>query len=197
MKKILAVILAAVMTFTMCACGTKADENSGITNPLTECTQEELLETTGFDLVAPDGAENISYAYIAVEEEEPIAQLQFTVDGKEYCYRAQSTGATSIMNSVGDDGFYMAEDLLGALNEGVNVGAALSGLNYEWKASATIDISYCEGVAAFNEGDAGFVAWLDVAPGVLYSLSMEDDCNQDLLMNMAESIFVPVQGDAE
>lgn len=197
MKKILATLVAVILAFTMCACGNKAGDGAEITNPVTECTYDEMFDKTGIDINAPEDAEDVVYAYIEMENADPIGQVEFTVEGKEYCYRAQSTAATSIMNSIGDDGFYMAENILNALNEGVNVGAALSGLNYEWKASATIDIGHCEGIAAFNDGAAGFVSWLDVAPGILYSLGMEDGCNQDLLMTMAEEIFVPVQGDAE
>ena len=196
MKKLLVTLLALVMAFTMCACGNKTDGEE-IANPVTECSYDEMFEKTGIPINAPEGAEDVAYAYIDMENADPIGQVVFTVDGKTYCYRAQSTGATSIMDSVGEDGFYLEENLQNALNEGVNVGAALSGMNYEWKAGASIDINYCDGVAAFNDGKAGFVAWLDVVPGILYSLGMEDDCSQDLLMNMAESIFVPVQGDAE
>lgn len=197
MKKILVTLLAVIMVFAMCSCSSKADDGLEIANPVTECSYDEMFSKTGIEIKAPENAEDVAYAYIEMENADPIGQVEFTVEGKRYCYRAQPTAATSIMNSIGDDGFYMAEDILDALNEGVNVGATLSGLNYEWKASATIDIGYCEGIAAFNEGAAGFVSWLDVVPGILYSLGMDDGCSQDILMTMAEDIFVPVQGNAE
>lgn len=198
MKKLFAILLAAVMVFAMCACGDKsAEEESQVANPITECTYDEMLEKTGIDIKAPDNAEDIQYSYIESEDSEIIAQVSFELNDEEFCYRAQPTAATSIMTSVGEDGLYMADDLAAALNEGVNIGAQLSGLNYKWKASASIDIQHCEGVAAFNEDEVGFVSWLDVVPGVLYSLSMDDDANQDVLMNTAEQIFVPLQGDAE
>ncbi len=199
MKKFLVLVLSAMMVFAMCACGAKEEEqpDAGLPNPVTECTQAELLEATGFDLVAPEGAENVAYSYISAEGEETIAQMIFTVDGKEYCYRAQPTAITSLTRSVAGDENASADSLTEALQNAVGIGAALSGLNYEWEGMATVDVSYCEGVTATNEGKAGFITWLDVAPGILYSLGMNDGCTQDLLINMADAVFVPVQGDAE
>ena len=196
MKKLLVVMLSLMMVFAMCACGAKEEEPSGVANPVHECTAEEMLEVTGFELAAPEGAENAACAYIEIENEEPIAQLSFTLDGNEFCYRAQSTGATSIMSVKEEDEYTSIEDLTAALNDGTQIGAKLSGLNYEWSACATVDVDYCEGICAWNEGEAGFITWLDVAPGVLYSLGMNNGCNQELLMSTAESIFVPVQGNA-
>ena len=194
MKKFLVIMLSAMMVFAMCACGTKEEEEStGLPNPVTECTYEELIENGFVDIKAPENAEDVQYSYIAVDGEETIAQVTFAIDGNEFCYRAQPTGITSIMSN--NDGTEVSVDkLLEALNEGTQIGAALSGLNYEWEGCATIDVDYCNGVCAFNEGDAGFIAWLDVAPGILYSLGMNDGCTQDLLMDTADAIFVPVQG---
>ena len=199
MKKLLVIMLSAMMVFAMCACGAKEEKpDSGLTNPVTECTQEELLEVTGLELAAPPEADNVVYSYITVEGQEPIAQVTFTVIEDEYCYRAQPTAVTSIMSGIDEKGEVItAESIQDALESGINIGATLSGMNYEWKACATVDVQYCEGICAFNEGKAGFISWLDVVPGILYSLSMDDGCAQDNLMNLAEAIFVPVQGDAE
>ena len=182
MKKLLVTLLAVIMAFAMCACGETAEEepSAGLANPVTECTAEEMLEATGFNLAAPENATDVRYFYISAEGLEPIAQVQFTVNDNEYCYRAQATAETEIMKSI---------------DTATEAGNTLSGLNYEWKAGAMVDVSYCEGVCAFNEGSAGFVSWLDVVPGVLYSLGMNDHCTQDTLLDMAESIFVPLQGD--
>lgn len=192
MKKLLVVLLSLMMVFAMCACGAK-EESSEIANPVTECTYDELIEMGCVDIKAPENAEDVQYSYIAVEGEETIAQVTFAIDGNEFCYRAQPTGITSIMSNV--DGTEVSMDqLLEALNAGTQMGAALSGLNYEWGACATVDVSYCDGLCAFNAGDAGFITWLDVAPGILYSLGMNDGCAQNLLEDTAAAIFVPVQG---
>ena len=199
MKKFSVAMLAVVMAFAMCACGNKTgEESTEVENPVTECTYEELLEKTGLDIAAPEKAEDVTYAYIAIEGAEPIAQVEFTLDDQEYCYRAQATAATSIMTEIDADGQLVAADTLEeALKSGISIGATLSGLNYDWEACASIDIAHCDGIAAFNDGKAGFVAWLDVAPGILYSLGVNDNCSQDELMKMAEAVFVPMQGDVE
>lgn len=193
MKKFLVVMLSMVMVFAMCACGAKEESSSGMPNPVTECTYEELIEKGCVDIKAPENAEAVQYSYIEADGQETIAQVVFTVDGKEFCYRAQPTDITSIMSNV--DGTEVSLDKIQeALNAGTQIGAALSGLNYDWECCATVDVSYCDGICAFNDGDAGFITWLDVAPGILYSLGMTGDCTQDLLMDTAAAIFVPVQG---
>ena len=195
MKKFLVAMLAITMVFAMCACGEKKEEEpTGVANPVVECTYDELIENGCVDIKAPDNATEVKYSYIQVEGEEPISQVTFELDDEEFCYRAQPTGATSIMAGIEDDGFVNAESITDAIESGINVGATLSGLHYDWKTFASVDVQYCEGICAWNEDEAGFIAWLDVAPGIVYSLGMDDDCEQDLLMNTAEAIFVPVQG---
>lgn len=192
MKKFLVVVMSLMMVFTMCACGAK-EESNVVVNPVTECTYEELIEHGCVDIKAPENAEDVQYSYIEAEGLETIAQVTFSVDGNEFCYRAQPTAITSIMtNSDGTE--VSLEQLQEAMNAGTQIGAALSGLNYEWECFATVDVDYCSGICVFNKGDAGFITWLDVAPGILYSLGMNDGCAQNLLEDTAAEIFVPVQG---
>lgn len=196
MKKLLVVLLSVMMVFSMCACGAKEEEqpDAGLPSPITECTQEELVEATGIELAAPPEADNVAYSYITIPDQEPIAQVTFTVIEDDYCYRAQPTAATSIMTGIDEQGLTVAEDIQEAIQSGINIAATLTGMNYEWKSFASVDVQHCEGICAFNEGKEGFIAWLDVAPGILYSLSMDKGCTQDHLMTMANAIFVPAQG---
>lgn len=207
MKKLLAIMMSLAMVFAMCACS-KTEEpaeepSAGMVNPVHECTYEELVQTTGLDIKAPADAEDVVYSYIEADGIETIAQVQFEYKDMDFCYRAQSTGATSIMSDVADDGFVEAEDLVKSLADGINVGEVLSGMQNNWSASAAVDVFPAgdneagrEGICAWNEGEAGFISWLDVVPGILYSLSIDDDCTQDALMNTANEIFVPMQGEA-
>ena len=191
MKKIIVLVLAFAMVFTLCACGSK--KSAGMPNPIHECSREELMEATGIVLDAPEGATDASYLYIDTDPR--ISQVTFKLDGKEYCYRAQPTNALSISSSAnGTDA--SGADLLKSLNDCTNVGAVLSGMHNEWKSAALVDLaSSREGVVAFNDGKDGFIAWLDVVPGVLYSLSMDKGASQDLLMDTADACFVPLQGE--
>lgn len=194
MKKITAMLLALVLVFGLCACGSKEQPSASLANPVHEGTLDEVMAATGIILDVPENATEVVYAYI--DADYPISQVTFRLDGKDYCYRAQPTSALSITDSVGDVNSD-AEDLMKALSDCTNVGAVLSGMHYEWKSAALVDLeSSREGVVAFNEGKEGFIAWLDVVPGVLYSLSMDNGATQDLLMTTADACFVPLQGNA-
>lgn len=181
MKKILVLLMAMMMTLAMCACGNDAaEETSEVANPVHECTQQEMLEVTGMSLDAPEGATDVEYGYIE-NGEEPIAEVEFEFNDIDYCYRAQSTGETSL----GTD-----------MSKAIETGSALAGLNYEFKAGALVDAPQGrEGIYAYNEGKAGFICWLDVVPGVLYSLSVEEDASIAALLDFAETVFVPMQGE--
>lgn len=196
MKKILVVMLALMMTIVMCACGnTTSEETSEVANPVHECTKQEMLEATGMDIDAPEGATDVEYAYID-NDEAPIAQVEFELNDQDFCYRAQSTAITSLVADISEEEFVPEEDLQKSLDDAVATGAALAGLNFKWTGCASVDVPASrDGVYALNEGDEGFIAWLDVVPGVLYSLSVEDDATIDLLLDSAELVFVPMQGE--
>ena len=202
MKKILVLVVAIAMTFAMCSCGKKSSEE--VVNPVHECTYDELVKKTGIDILIPNGAEEGVYAYIdGKNAEDVIAQATFKFDGDTYCYRAQSTAKTSIMANVDSDSESAASELAKALESGTNIGAALSGMHFKWECSATVDVHSSQdsqiikdAICAWNEGKEGFITWLDVVPGYLYSLSMDKNCTQDKLMKMADTIFVPMQGNA-
>jgi len=197
-KKFLAILLALVFAFAMCACGDDADDDgqTGVANPIVETDQAGILEATGIEIAAPEGAEDVEYSYIKGTEDgqQPIAQVEFEFEDNDYCYRIQMTDQLSMYGGEPGEEANL-EELMKTLNDGTNVGAQLSGMYYEWEASGTTVVDYCDGVFAFNQGDEGFISWLDVVPGALYCLSMEDDCTQDLLDQMAAKLFVPMQGD--
>jgi len=201
LKKLLALMLALVFAFAMCACGDvddvdDDDAQTGIANPIVESTQQGVLEATGIEIAAPEGATDVEYSYCEKTEDYlGFAEVEFEYQDNDYCYRIQMTDQLSMYGGEpGEDA--EVGDILATLNDGTNIGAALAGMYYEWKAGGTTVVDYCDGVFALNEGEEGFIAWLDVVPGALYSLSMDDDCTQDLLDQMAKMIFQPMQGDA-
>ena len=196
MKKFSALFLAALLLLTLCACGNKQEEEpfAGMPNPIHECTKNELVEATGIALDAPEGAQDVAYSYISHVTITPISQVQFKLDGKKFCYRAQPTSFTSIQANVDENA--SSEDLFAAIKDCTNIGASLSGMYYNWESICLNDIAGSrEAIVAFNEGKEGFISWLDVVPGILYSLSVDTKAGQDLLIDTAELCFVPTQGD--
>lgn len=204
MKKLLSIFLVLAMAFAMTACGKeKAEESeeagvSTVSNPIQKCeSADELNQTVGIVLDAPKGAKDVQYQYIVDKEGKPeIGEVIFTLDGKQYDYRAKFVGDTSLVDSkVESDENASAEELSGALDGVITKWQEMAGIYSKFKASASVDMKNMSAVAAFNEGKDGFIVWLDVAPGIAYTLSMDNDCTQDLLMKTAEKCYVPSQGD--
>jgi hypothetical protein len=42
---------------------------------------------------------------------------------------------------------------------------------------------------------SGKLVWFDVVPGLLYSLTMSDGASQSALLDMAQQLYTPAQGD--
>ena len=92
MKKLTALLLAALMVFALCACGgndepAEPEGNTQIANPMVEVDEIELQNALGVVLSAPDGAENVKYFLI----DGSLGEVQFDYNGASYNYRAQKT----------------------------------------------------------------------------------------------------------
>lgn len=203
LKKILVVALAVMMAFAMCACGNKSEEaaeteeTDGVANPFVEVENtDELCQATNVSLDAPEGAENVSYCYCKNEDGSiDFAQVKFTYDGDVYCYRCKDAGAvTDITVTIEENG--NAGDLMAQLQDCSNIGAALAGMYYDWEGGGLITVQNRDGVFALNEGGPGFIAWIDVVPGFLYSLSTDKGATQQKLMDVADKTFVEMQGNS-
>lgn len=139
-----------------------------IANPVQEVSYEELIEQTGISLKTPADAENV--VYTVINSETMIAQVKFSLNGKEYCYRACATSEFEAMD--------------------------ISGLYYEWTATEEIEVNYCAGKMHEREGMC-VVTWIDIAPGINYTLSCEKDAVKEEILALVEDLFVEVQGDSE
>lgn len=84
-KKAGAIAVALVLIFLFASC--KQERNSQIPNPIVEVKGSEDFQPLGVVLTAPQGGEDTRYSIIA----ETIAQIQFTLDGRAYTYRAAKT----------------------------------------------------------------------------------------------------------
>ena len=138
-------------------------------------TAHEIMETMGLSMnVAPDGAENILYYTVSVEgstgELLQAAGTSFQLDGLRYDYRTASTG------------MFEVQDLSGQKDAA-----------YENQSQA--ELGWCMADLYWNEGGTGKILWLDLAPGLVYSLSVENGASEAVLLGMAETLFTPVQDD--
>lgn len=144
----------------------EADSQLSIANPVEQMSREELAEASGIDLAKPEAAEEIVYSLITLSDNNPIAQMNFTLDGHELCLRAQSmTGE-------------IAQDI--------------SGMYYNWETTEHVFVSRNYAVV-YLCSDVGYIKWLDGQQGIQYSLSMTKGAGRDILIELAEAVFQPSQ----
>ena len=187
MKRFVIALTAIMMVFVLAACSSSQGQKTGgqqIANPMEESTQQGLVDATGIDLPAPEGATDVKYFLYKVEN--PIAEMRFTLNGKKANLRAQATSLTDLSidttKAKSDQATYADFDI--------------SGMNYKWEAIGT-QIVKDRPAICFVADKVGFIAWVDAVPGILYNLSMDEGATSETLTQMAEAAFAPVQGDAE
>lgn len=175
MKKIIAAFLSGAIAMSLCIFGAYAvTENEsaelsavGMPNPIHEETNASILAKTGFQFQEPAGSEDVTY--ICIDGDHPIAEMSFRLDGRNWTYRLSATDRE--------------EDI--------------SGMYYKWKKTAKADVDYNKAKVSWIKGEQGMIQWYDVVPGVMYSLSVDSGADKDLLVNMANALFLPLQGEAE
>ena len=149
------------------------DEAAELANPWVELTEEELQQEAGIAFGVPEGAEDVVYRWLASEG---LAEMQFTLDGDEYCARVQPAAL--------EDGELMN----------------ISGMYFDWENEESVTIGHCYGtIGQAQTGSEEWVElcqWYDAAPGLMYSLSVYTTELDGLdLTAVAEMVYVPMQGD--
>ena len=146
--------------------GEDEDDGVQIANPMAETTKEDILSEIGVDLTAPEGSENVKY-YTITDESDKTYEMSFTSDGVEYCYRVTPTGEVKPTDTTG--------------------------LNYTW--TTTENTTVAERAAIYSScADASALYWIDIVPGINYSIGCKGEVALDVLTAVAESVFAPVQG---
>jgi hypothetical protein len=89
MKKVISILVALVLIFLFASCKQPAsqEQTSQLPNPIVEVTGSEDFAPLGVSITAPEGAENVTYSIIA----DVTAQINFTLEGRAYTYRAAKT----------------------------------------------------------------------------------------------------------
>ncbi len=133
-------------------------------------TAREVLLVTGLDMAtAPAGAENVKY-YVFQYNDLVVAETTFSYENNDYSYRLAST-------------LEIAEDY-----------ADISEMNDDFAVTVPGDVDYCSAKISYNPNNNGKIIWFDVVPGVIYSLSTENNASEEMLLRLANELFDPMQG---
>ena len=166
MKKIIALVMAAVMILSMTVYGTAAPENVTLINDAKyDMDAQALLEATGMSLSELEAiADDIRYNGIALSTD-PIAEAEFVINGYHMRLRVKPILEVRLEE---------AEDI--------------SGLYYEWKEVRETEVSYCSAILRSCDNITS-VLWLNIVPGILYSLSSEDNVPMEEMNEIAAAVF--------
>lgn len=195
-------LLLALAACMLCACGgsdsgsTGADQKASPSAPATgtqaisvmeETTEQGLIEKTNVSLPAPEGATDVQYfAYML---ENPIAEMRFTLDGVAMNERAQITDLIAFP--------VKGEDVVAACEKGdpIENPADISGYYYMWDSYEPAQVQNREAQCYTSKDGEGLIIWLDVVPGVLYTLTMDKNATPEALVAAADRTFYPLQGE--
>lgn len=120
-------------------------------------------------MAVPEGAADVQYFSIAGGDS-PLWEMDFTYEGTAYCYRAQSTSETAAYD--------------------------ISGMFYDHWVTESASVSYCEATVE-TCSEATVIYWLDVVPGIIYSLSAKQELSAETITEVANLVFTSAQGEAE
>ncbi|MDO4467207.1 MAG: hypothetical protein Q4C49_09410 [Bacillota bacterium] len=187
-SKILAgtVIAGLCASLTACSLGMKSqqpqnneptmEQNTGVANPMRSVNKDEFLQEIGVQFNVPEKADQVEY-FVYDMGEEKLGEVQFDIDGTRYYLRVMSTDKTSIQDMDLD---YCTK---------------FTGQYFEWTTIKEGKVSYCD-AKTFEEKEAKTIVWLDVVPGMVYSIStVNDKVSVEDLTSLANQCFVPSQGE--
>lgn len=135
------------------------------------CTKEEMLEHTGLILTAPSKSDNIIYN-VKNTDAGSAAMISFTYEGHPYEYYAMSTSKVDGPENMS--------------------GFDIKGLDHTDK-----EVGYCTGLGYESEDGEKAVMWLDVAPGISYTLVCREEVELNSLFDVANKVFTRTQDDVE
>ena len=134
-------------------------------------TAREVLLLTGLDLAnAPENAENIQYR-VFLYSDLVVAETTFLYSNTQCTYRMAVI--QEIPESIVD----------------------ISELNSSFSSVIPGNVDYCLAKLSFTPDKDGKIIWYDVVPGIAYSLSVDSNATEDFLLQLANELFEPAQGD--
>lgn len=156
MKRLIALLIT--LSLATAAFAVWAEPAADLPNPLHEATFEEAVKATGtFGANLPEGAQDVTYYYIDMQEGAKIFEARFTWEGVPCMYRARA-----------------AKEL-----------EDISGFFAAWQNDKMEKIGTYIGRVKYDEGGAGVVMWLDARNGIVYSGSMDEGASMAKLMALS------------
>ena len=135
-------------------------------------TARKIMNFMGYDMaVAPEGSEDVSFRALKLDEM-TVGETSFVLQGKHFVYRMAATD-------------YIGKDF-----------PDLSEMDGEFDCYEETTVRWCPARICFDEGGRGKIVWFDVVPGMVYSLSVDSGASRDSLLDMAQTVFCPMQDDA-
>lgn len=166
MKRFIIPMLFGLLLFSLAGCASQETQEEQIANPVHEVSQAEQYSSAGVSLAVPAEATDVTYSVIDLtNDDHPLAQADFTLDGQEYCFRAQVADQMDMSDA----------------SEAVDI----SGLYYEWDSTASCQIGKCDATIYLSDEGAGYIAWIDSEKGLIFNVSMTQNAQADTLEQMA------------
>lgn len=134
---------------------------------------EDILQLLGYVIPElPEGAADGVYSAFALENF-TVAQVTFTYKGANWCFRISNLAADDLPETMRD----------------------ISGITSTYLTETDALISWCDARVSYDPGAEGKIIWNDFVPGLAYSLTTDSGANEWDLVAVAETLFVPAQGD--
>lgn len=163
MKKLIALILALMTVYALCACGEAEETDNGgnaqMVNPMVESTPEEIERTIGVALVPPEGANDTMFFIIGGTLGE--VQFKYGETNEKYSYRVQKTDEAQDISGV-----YITS-------------GSMTNIDYGSIPPLTVNVD--------ENGIIGAATWFD--NGYSYSLSVGEGASLESLENIFELIY--------
>ncbi len=133
-------------------------------------TANAIVTDLGYNVaVAPEGAADITYNAFQLQDM-TVAETSYLYEDIRYSYRMAATYSFDIVD--------------------------ISGMDSSGAITLT-EVGWCPAEIQINENGSGKILWLDIVPGLLYSLTMENCATEEALLNTALELFDPAQSEAD
>ena len=163
------IVLCLVCLLLVLPLGAFAQETVGLPNPMTQTTPESLLAEYGYEFVAPAQAfETVYFVIDQGEGQSPIGEMQFSMDGVDCFYRMQKRAEM--------------EDI--------------SGVTGDFGEAVSLDLGTALGAMRFDASGKGVAVFQDVDRGLVYSVCVTADSNEETLREVCRTLYQPESTDA-